>query len=69
MHEEFGNIFRFPNLPEQGNIIVIFNANDIENVFRNEGVYPERPSMLTLKYYRETVRPEIYAKAGSLITE
>lgn len=25
--------------------------------------------MLTLKYYRETIRPELYRDAGSLITE
>lgn len=50
-------------------LVMPFNPEDFETVFRNEGIYPYRRPFETLDYYRKTVRPDVYGEFGSLVTE
>ncbi|KAJ9574193.1 hypothetical protein L9F63_008449 [Diploptera punctata] len=64
--KKFGPVVREEIVPGE-NVIWIFNPDDIEKVFRNEGRYPERRSHLALQKYRLD-RPEIYNTGGLLPT-
>lgn len=65
----FGSIVKFPTLFGIEGVVTVFDPNDIEKVFRTEGVYPNRRAFDTLKYYRNKFRPEIYSEVGGLISE
>lgn len=69
MNDEFGTVVKFPGLFGKPEMIMAFNVEDAEKVFRFDGKYPFRRSIETLDYYRRTVRPEVYAEYGSLLSE
>lgn len=69
MRDEFGTVVKFPGLFGKPEMIMAFNVEDVEKVFRFDGKYPFRRSIETLDYYRRTVRPEVYAEYGSLLSE
>jgi cytochrome P450 family 12 len=68
LREELGTIYRMPGLFGQTPLVTTFDAEDIEHVHRNEGAYPYRRGMETLKYFREKVRPDLF-DVGGLIVE
>jgi hypothetical protein len=38
-------------------------------VYRNEGIWPNRRELEILRYYRKKLRPEIYEEVGGLLVE
>lgn len=50
-------------------ILMIFNENDVEKLFRREGQYPMRKGLDTLTHYRNNIRSDIYGEFGSVGTE
>jgi cytochrome P450 family 12 len=68
LQEELGTIYRLPGMFGQTTTVTTFDAEDIEYVHRNEGVYPFRRGLETLKYFREKIRPDMF-DIGGLITE
>lgn len=68
MREEFGDFYRMQGLFGNPDSLTTFNAEDVEFVHRNEGSYPHRRGLQTLKYYREKIRPDIF-NVGGLIVE
>lgn len=64
-----GDITMFPAMFGRPQIIVAYNPEDYETVFRNEGIYPLRHSLESLAYCRQATRPDIYEKFGSVATE
>jgi ecdysteroid 25-hydroxylase CYP302A1 len=64
--QEYGPIVREEIVP--GVFLVwVFTPSDIENVFRNEGRYPERRSHLALEKYRND-HLNVYNSGGLLPT-
>jgi cytochrome P450 family 12 len=68
LQEELGTIYRLPGMFGQSTTVTTFDAEDIEYVHRNEGVYPFRRGMETLKYFREKIRNDVF-NVGGLIVE
>ncbi|PNF31552.1 Cytochrome P450 302a1, mitochondrial [Cryptotermes secundus] len=64
--QEFGSIVREDIVPGVS-VVWVFTPSDIEQVFRNEGRYPERRSHLALQKYRND-HPNIYNSGGLLPT-
>lgn len=64
--KQFGPLVREEIVPGI-NVVWVFTPEDIEEVFKNEGRYPERRSHLAILKYREE-RPEIYNTGGLLPT-
>ncbi|XP_036343371.1 cytochrome P450 CYP12A2-like isoform X1 [Rhagoletis pomonella] len=60
MRSDFGPIFMMPALMGQPSILVTYNPDDFENVFRNEGIWPIRPFSQTMRYYRNKYRADIF---------
>lgn len=67
LREEFGDFYRLPGMFGQPTVLSTFNADDVEFVHRNEGIYPFRRGLQTMKHYREKVRPDIFDVGGLII--
>jgi cytochrome P450 family 12 len=67
LREELGTIYRMPGMFGQRASVTTFDADDIEYVHRNEGVYPFRRGMETLKYFREKIRPDVFNVGGLMV--
>lgn len=69
MKKEYGNITAIPSLFGRPYMLMTFDVNDAEKLFRYEGKFPFRRTIETLNHYRRTVRPDIYGEFGSLLSE
>lgn len=65
-HRLFGDIYRekFGSL----NIVVTFKPDDIEAIFRNEGQYPNRGELESMKAYRNS-RKQWYTSTGVMVLQ
>lgn len=50
-------------------LLMSYDVNDAEKLFRFEGTFPYRRGIETLNHYRVKVRPDIYGEYGSLLSE
>lgn len=64
--EEYGKLVIMPGVFGRPPIVMTFEPEDFEKVFRNDSIWPHRKSLETLEYYRSTIRPDIYAEYGGL---
>lgn len=69
LHEEYGQISRVPGVFGRQDCVNIFDPDDIERVYRTEGVSPMRVPLETIEYFRHNVRPDLFVKNGGLLTE
>jgi cytochrome P450 family 12 len=69
LNKEFGDIVKTPGMFGKSSSVCIFNAEDMETVFRNDGLHPNRRSIQTLEYYRNKIRTDIYGEYGSVFTD
>ncbi|XP_030081485.1 probable cytochrome P450 12d1 proximal, mitochondrial [Drosophila hydei] len=67
MRKRYGNIFIIPGTLGRKDWVATFNTKDIETVFRNEGIWPHREGLDSLVYFREHIRPEVFAERKGLI--
>ncbi|XP_002012851.2 probable cytochrome P450 12a4, mitochondrial [Drosophila persimilis] len=51
---DYGDIFYLPGILGGTSFLITNNPKDFEVVFRNEGVWPNRPGSDTLSYHRQT---------------
>ncbi|XP_052870891.1 cytochrome P450 CYP12A2-like [Anopheles cruzii] len=69
MRDDFGPILRMPGILGRNDIVLSFNPDDYEKVFRTEGAWPIRRGLDSMAYYRQKVRPEVFGAMGGLVTE
>ncbi|KFB35468.1 cytochrome P450 CYP12F2 [Anopheles sinensis] len=69
MREDYGTIFKMPGMMGRRDMVMSFNPEDFEKVFRTEGVWPMRRGLDSMTYYRQKVRPEVFGELGGLVTE
>ncbi|KFB35467.1 cytochrome P450 CYP12F4 [Anopheles sinensis] len=69
MRELYGPIIRMKGQFGREDIVLTFNPEDFEKVFRSEGVWPRRTGMDAFVYYRKNVRPELFKGYGGLLAE
>lgn len=67
LRSEFGIIAKFPGFFGQRDMVFLFDPNDIETVFRNEGKWPIRHGIDTLVYFRAKHKPEWFSKGAGLV--
>ena len=68
LRKEFGDFYRLPGMFGQKASITTHKADDIEFIYRNDGTYPFRRGLETMKHFRENIRSDVY-EIGGLITE
>lgn len=69
MNEEYGAISKFPGMFGNKEVVMIYDSNDFEMVFRTEGIWPNRRGISTFDHYRRDVRPDIFKNNGGLLNE
>lgn len=67
LRREFGDFYRLPGLFGQTTSITTYDADDVQFVHRNEGTYPYRRGLETMKHFRENIRSDVYAVGGLII--
>lgn len=67
VRDDYGDILRMPTILGSNPIVMSYNPKDFETVYRNEGIWPERPGNDTLRYHREKFREDFYKGVGGLI--
>ncbi|XP_055847825.1 cytochrome P450 CYP12A2-like [Episyrphus balteatus] len=65
--KQYGDTFKIPGTLGKVDVVMLFNVDDIQKVFRTEGIWPNRPGMDSMAYYRKKYRSELYDKAEGLI--
>lgn len=66
---EYGKVVKFPGIFGKEPIIMLYDADEVEKVFRNEGQWPDRKSFDFFYEFRNKIRPEIFQERGGLLQE
>ncbi|GLH07258.1 Putative cytochrome P450 301a1, mitochondrial [Gryllus bimaculatus] len=68
IRKEYGDMVRVSNMVVRRDMIFVFDPEIAEKVFRNEGVWPIREGLESMKYYRSVLRKDKYEGAHGLVT-
>ncbi|XP_046666276.1 probable cytochrome P450 301a1, mitochondrial isoform X1 [Homalodisca vitripennis] len=67
LHRRYGNIVKLAGLLGRPDMVFVFDADEIERVFRSEELMPHRPSMPSLNYYKHVLRKDFFGKDAGVI--
>nr|QCY41330.1 cytochrome P450 301B1 [Phenacoccus solenopsis] len=67
LHEQFGDIVKIEGILGRPDMVFLYDADEIEKIFRNEDVLPLRPSMPSLSYYKHTLRKGFFGDISGVI--
>ncbi|XP_055539504.1 cytochrome P450 CYP12A2-like isoform X1 [Wyeomyia smithii] len=65
----YGDLLRMPAAFGRKEILLSFNPDDFQKLFRAEGPWPIRRTSDSLIYYRKKLRPDIFHGMGGLLSE
>ncbi|XP_039964854.1 probable cytochrome P450 12e1, mitochondrial [Bactrocera tryoni] len=68
MEKTYGQIFRFPGIFDKPEVVINLNPSDYSNIFRNEGLWPDRRIFETNLYHREKHRPELFKGVEGIVS-
>lgn len=54
LFQQYGELVFIPGTFGKRDMVMCFNPNHIEQIYRNEGKYPMRPGFPSLNFYRKT---------------
>lgn len=66
---DYGDLVRVPGLFGRPDVLLSFNPEIHERVFRTEGIYPIRTGLETFTYYRKNIRSDFNDTGGLLVEE
>ncbi|XP_025204934.1 probable cytochrome P450 49a1 isoform X1 [Melanaphis sacchari] len=64
---EYGDIVKIEKLLGRPDMVFLYDADEIEKVFRNEELMPHRPSMPSLNYYKHVLRKDFFGDLAGVI--
>lgn len=67
LRAKHGDIVRIGGLLGRPDMVFLYDADEIEKVFRNEELMPYRPSMPSLNYYKHTLRKDFFGDTAGVI--
>lgn len=67
LYHRYGNVVKMSGLLGRPDMVFLFDANEIERVFRQEDHMPLRPSMPSLNYYKHVYRKDFFGDIGGVI--
>lgn len=67
LHERYGDIVKIENLLGRPDMVFVYDANEIERIFRQEDKMPHRPSMPSLNYYKHVLRKQYFEEDAGII--
>lgn len=69
LNQEYGSVVSFPGMFGRSPMVFVYDANDVETVFRNEGRWPDRRSFEFMQEYRKKFQPALFKESGGLLQE
>ncbi|XP_026471909.1 probable cytochrome P450 301a1, mitochondrial [Ctenocephalides felis] len=66
-YEKYGRIVRLGGLLGRPDLLFVYDADEIEKVYRNEGPTPFRPSMPCLVHYKGVVRKDFFGDLPGVV--
>lgn len=60
LHAQYGNIVKIRGLLGRPDMVFVYDANEIERIFRQEEKMPHRISMPSLDYYKHVLRKDFF---------
>lgn len=67
LNKEYGKIVRLGGLVGRPDLLFVYDADEIEKVYRQEGPTPFRPSMPCLVHYKSVVRKEFFGRLAGVV--
>lgn len=67
LHEEYGDIVKVEGLLNRPDMVFVYDADEIERIFRQEEKMPHRPSMPSLNYYKHQLRKDFFQDNAGVI--
>lgn len=66
-HEKYGKICKFSKLVGRPDLLFVFDADEIEKIYRMEGDTPYRPSVPCLVKYKSVVRKDFFGDLPGVV--
>ncbi|RZC34184.1 p450 domain containing protein [Asbolus verrucosus] len=66
-YKEYGKIVKLSGLVGRPDLLFVYDANEIEKIYRQEGPTPFRPSMPCLVRYKSMVRKEFFGELAGVV--
>ncbi|PNF42439.1 putative cytochrome P450 301a1, mitochondrial [Cryptotermes secundus] len=66
LYEMYGKIMKITGIPGVKNMVMVFDPDVIEKVYRNEGPWPIRDTATSLAYYRLITRKDFFQGVGGV---
>nr|ARN17939.1 cytochrome P450-16 [Cephus cinctus] len=66
-YDEYGKIVRLTGLIGRPDLLFVYDADEIEKIYRQEGPTPFRPSMPCLVHYKSEVRKDFFGKLPGVV--
>lgn len=66
-YNEYGKIVKLSGLVGRPDLLFVYDADEIEKVYRAEGPTPFRPSMPCLVKYKSVVRKDFFGDLGGVV--
>lgn len=67
LYEKYGTLVKMAGLMGRPDLVFVYDADEAEKVFRQEGDTPYRPSMPCLVKYKSEVRKEFFGQLPGVI--
>lgn len=67
LYKQYGKIAKLGNLVGRPDLLFVYDANEIEKVYRQEGDTPFRPSMPCLVKYKSQVRGQFFGRLPGVV--
>lgn len=66
-YDQYGEITRLTGLIGRPDLLFVYDVNEIERLYRQEGPTPFRPSMPCLVKYKSEVRKDFFGDLGGVV--
>lgn len=66
-YDEYGKIVRLAGLIGRPDLLFVYDADEIEKIYRQEGPTPFRPSMPCLVHYKSVVRKDFFGNLPGVV--
>ncbi|XP_047121731.1 probable cytochrome P450 301a1, mitochondrial, partial [Schistocerca piceifrons] len=67
LHDQYGDVVRLAGLVGRPDLLFVYDADEIERVYRHEGSTPFRPSMPCLVHYKSVVRRDFFGDLPGVV--
>lgn len=69
MYQEYGEIVKIGKVPGRNDMLLLFNPESFDKVFRNEGAWPLRMLLGSVQYFRRKVRSDFFQGYEGIVNE